>query len=171
MKVLVIAQSEVKAADAEAVLQGLSETIVVKKVFMGAKRIPRHFEAVVIYHTSNSEVNFIKDEIQRYGDAPIRAFLSKAGAEAYPDAATFKVARSFKGEHTAELWGYLKAQREEIDAVMKKAFDSFDKDASGYIDKNELREVSKEIGHEFDQAELDECLKDLDVDKDGRISF
>jgi hypothetical protein len=31
--------------------------------------------------------------------------------------------------------------------------------------------VSKELGRELDAAEVDECLKDIDKDKDNRISF
>lgn len=51
----------------------------IKKVYQGASKIPRHFDAVVIYHTSSEEVTFIKDEIQRYSEAPIKAYL--AGGE------------------------------------------------------------------------------------------
>ena len=31
--------------------------------------------------------------------------------------------------------------------------------------------MSKELGRELDAAEVDECLKDIDKDKDNRISF
>lgn len=58
-KVLVIAQNEAKAIEGEKLLTGLT----VKKVFPGAKRVPRHFDAVVVYHNEANEVNFIKDEI------------------------------------------------------------------------------------------------------------
>jgi Ca2+-binding EF-hand superfamily protein len=54
--------------------------------------------------------------------------------------------------------------------VINKVFKLFDKDNSGYIDSNDLKEVSKELGREMDQSELDECMKDIDVDKDNRIS-
>mmetsp|Transcript_11045 Transcript_11045/g.11140 ORF Transcript_11045/g.11140 Transcript_11045/m.11140 type:complete len:109 (+) Transcript_11045:337-663(+) len=54
---------------------------------------------------------------------------------------------------------------------MRKAFKAFDLDGSGYIDSNELAEVSKELGKALDSAELDECLKDLDQNKDGKISY
>jgi len=54
---------------------------------------------------------------------------------------------------------------------MKKVFVSFDTDKSGFIDANELKEVSKELGKELDAAELEECLKDLDQNKDGKISY
>lgn len=54
---------------------------------------------------------------------------------------------------------------------MSKIFKAFDKDGSGYIDINELKVVSKELGKELDQAELEECMKDLDINKDNNISY
>ena len=45
---------------------------------------------------------------------------------------------------------------------MKKVFSSFDKDNSGFLDVKELKAVSKELGREMDEAEVEECLKDLD---------
>lgn len=54
---------------------------------------------------------------------------------------------------------------------MNKAFQSFDKDGSGYIDINELREVSKELGRPMDAAELEECMQDLDQNKDNKITY
>lgn len=46
-----------------------------------------------------------------------------------------------------------------------------DSDHSGYIDLGELKNVSRELGKEFTDAELDECIKDLDENKDGKVSF
>lgn len=89
-KILVIAQSEAKANEAQKLINEAEATLKVKKVYLGAKRVPRHFEAVVIYHTQVTEVNFIKDEIQRYSEAPIKAFLAKGAGPAYADAATHK---------------------------------------------------------------------------------
>lgn len=73
-KILVIAQNEVKADQGAALFEGYTT----RKVYPGAKRVPRHFDAVVIYHNDPNEVNFIKDEIQRYHDAPIKAFIGKS---------------------------------------------------------------------------------------------
>ena len=54
---------------------------------------------------------------------------------------------------------------------MRKTFQSFDKDNSGYIDIKELREVSKELGRQMDDAELEECMQDLDQNKDSKIHY
>lgn len=54
---------------------------------------------------------------------------------------------------------------------MLKAFAAFDTDGSGFIDASEIKQMSKEMGRELDPAELDECLKDLDINKDNKISY
>jgi Ca2+-binding EF-hand superfamily protein len=56
----------------------------------------------------------------------------------------------------------LNTQYAQLDEIIRKAFQAFDKDNSGFIDINELQEVSKELGRQMDQAELEECLQDLD---------
>jgi hypothetical protein len=107
MKLLVIAQSEAKAAEGEKLLKDLEPSLTIKKVYLQAKRIPRHFEAVVVYHTSTSEVNFIKDEIQRYSEAPIKVFVSKPGVAAYADAGSHR-AKAFAGDKVTEALIHLK---------------------------------------------------------------
>ena len=62
-KILVIAHTEAKAGDAATLINGADPNLTVKTVYAGAKRIPRHFDAVVIYHDQLKEINFIKDEI------------------------------------------------------------------------------------------------------------
>jgi hypothetical protein len=89
MKVLVIAHNEAKANSAENLITSVDPAFKVKKVYLGAKSVPRHFEAVVIYHTSPKEINFMKDEIQRYGEAPIKAYLGQSGP-IYAEAAEHK---------------------------------------------------------------------------------
>jgi len=66
---------------------------------------------------------------------------------------------------------FIKDEYAKLLEVMKKVFESLDADKSGYIDLKELKEMSKELGKEMDNAELEECIKDLDENKDGKISF
>ncbi len=106
MKILVIAQSEAKAVEAEKVLNAIDSTLKIKKVHLGVKSVPRHFEAVVVYLTTNNEANFIKDEIQRYSEAPIKAYMSKS-APVYPDAAS-KKSQAFLASQAENLLAYVK---------------------------------------------------------------
>jgi Ca2+-binding EF-hand superfamily protein len=52
---------------------------------------------------------------------------------------------------------------------VKPAFAEFDKDGSGAIDKAELRELSKKLGNELSDGDLETALKDLDLNNDGVI--
>jgi EF-hand domain pair len=54
---------------------------------------------------------------------------------------------------------------------MVKCFQVFDKDGNGFLNASELKELARDLGRELDAAEVDECLKDLDKDKDNKISF
>jgi hypothetical protein len=162
-KVLIIAQNEAKANDAAAHFNGLT----VRKVFPGTKRFPRHFDAVVVYHTDVNEINFIKDEIHRYSDAPIKAYLGKT----LYDQAAGQHCTAFTEDQVANLLENLNTQYQQLDEVINKVFKTFDKDGSGFIESKELAEVAKELGRPLDAAELEECMQDLDTNKDDQISL
>ncbi|XVF63622.1 hypothetical protein PTKIN_Ptkin09bG0101400 [Pterospermum kingtungense] len=51
-----------------------------------------------------------------------------------------------------------------------KAFQFFDKDNSGFITRDELRQAMTEYGM-GDEATIDEVIEDVDTDKDGRINL
>lgn len=71
----------------------------------------------------------------------------------------------------AAMQADLNAQFAALNEQIQKVFKAFDKDNSNFIDLNELRDVSAELGRPMDAAELEECMKDLDTNKDGKISF
>jgi len=54
---------------------------------------------------------------------------------------------------------------------VRKAFNNFDTNKSGNIDKSELAALSKILGHELTEEQLDTALKDLDLNEDGVIDF
>ena len=54
---------------------------------------------------------------------------------------------------------------------VKAAFNKFDADGSGAIDKDELAQLSKDLGYELNEEELNNALRDLDLNKDGVIDL
>lgn len=54
---------------------------------------------------------------------------------------------------------------------VKEAFEAFDKDHSGFIDKSELASLANELGETLDDDELAAALKAIDISGDGKISF
>lgn len=116
----------------------------------------------MIYHNDANEINFIKDEIHRYADAPIKAFFGKS---LYEQAATHH-AKPFTHDQAGLLREHLNSQYQQLDEVIQKVFKTFDKSGNGFIDIKELAEVAKELGRPLDAAELEECIKDFDTNKD-----
>ncbi|KAG0497060.1 hypothetical protein HPP92_001751 [Vanilla planifolia] len=58
----------------------------------------------------------------------------------------------------------------EKDEHLYKAFQYFDKDGSGYITRDELRQTMTQYGM-GDEATISEIIDDVDTDKDGRINY
>jgi calmodulin len=54
---------------------------------------------------------------------------------------------------------------------IRRMFDLYDKDKSGYIDRKELYELSVHLGFPLERAQLDSAMKILDKDRNGRIEF
>ena len=64
---------------------------------------------------------------------------------------------------------------EKIDRLARISFEMVDTDQSGYIDRNELEAKMTAVGLEMDfdgasKEDVDEIIKDLDTDQDGRSS-
>ena len=47
----------------------------------------------------------------------------------------------------------------------------FDKDGNGYISASELRHVLTNLGEKLSEEEVDEMMKEADIDEDGQIKY
>lgn len=56
---------------------------------------------------------------------------------------------------------------------IRKVFDLYDDDQTGFITLSNLKRVAKELGEDanMSEAELQEMIDRADMDKDGQISF
>jgi len=54
---------------------------------------------------------------------------------------------------------------------LKEAFNVFDKDGNGFISASELRHVMTNLGEKLTDKEIDEMIREADVDGDGQISY
>lgn len=59
----------------------------------------------------------------------------------------------------------------DIEEERREAFRIFDKDNNGYISRDELRIVMGNLGENLTDEEVDEMIKEADVDGDGRINY
>ena len=54
---------------------------------------------------------------------------------------------------------------------IKEAFKVFDKDGNGYISAAELRHIMTNLGEKLTDEEVDEMIREADVDGDGQINY
>ena len=65
-------------------------------------------------------------------------------------------------------------KNKEVDddmAMIKEAFDLFDKDSDGTIELSELKAVMNDLGRSVSDEELEEMMNDVDADGNGSIDF
>ena len=53
----------------------------------------------------------------------------------------------------------------------REAFEIFDKDKDGYITAKELIQVMKSLNQDPSEQEINEMIKQVDLDNNGRIDF
>ena len=54
---------------------------------------------------------------------------------------------------------------------LREAFKVFDKDGNGFISAAELRHVMTNLGEKLSDAEVDEMIREADVDGDGQVNY
>ena len=55
--------------------------------------------------------------------------------------------------------------------TLRAAFETFDKDKSGKISSDELKQVMCLLGENLTDSEIDEMIREADMDGDGQINF
>jgi calmodulin len=64
-----------------------------------------------------------------------------------------------------------KLQDSEGEEEIREAFKVFDKDGTGFISAAELRHVMTNLGEKLTDEEVDEMIREADVDNDGQINY
>ena len=57
------------------------------------------------------------------------------------------------------------------EANIRAAFRMFDRDKNGYIDYKELKFAMQNLGEKMCEQEIQDMMKQADVDGDGRINY
>merc|ERR1712066_853007 len=65
----------------------------------------------------------------------------------------------------------LKADYENAEDQIREAFQVFDGDGNGYINRGELSSVMMNLGIELDAEEIQSMIDEADLDGDGQINY
>ncbi|KAJ0959839.1 hypothetical protein J5N97_000462 [Dioscorea zingiberensis] len=64
-----------------------------------------------------------------------------------------------------------KMKETDAEEELKEAFKVFDKDQNGYISANELRHVMINLGEKLTDEEVEQMIKEADLDGDGQVNY
>ncbi len=59
----------------------------------------------------------------------------------------------------------------DLESEIRLAFRVFDKDGNGFISAAELRHVMTNLGEKLNDHEVDEMMKEADIDGDGQVNY
>ncbi|CAA0812745.1 Calcium-dependent protein kinase 32 [Striga hermonthica] len=163
----------------------LGETVRARlKQFSMMNKLKKRALRVIAEHLSVEEVAGIKEKFQlmdtnnkgKIGINELRAGLHKLGHQ-IPEADL----QALMEAGDVDKDGYLDCgefvaisvhlKKMGNDDHLKKAFDFFDKNKSGYIEIEELRNAFADEAEATSEEVINAIIQDVDTDKDGRISY
>jgi hypothetical protein len=163
MSVLVVAKDLAEADKQHVAFKKLCTECSIKSTFVGDSTVYNRFEAVVVVADDQDDLDLMSDALVRYHNCPVVAFV---GSDIKPDE-EFTTAKVVSSEG---IPAHLQSEVTKVKAQIKTIFESFDKDNSGFIDKDELKGVAAGLGLDMGNLEADNMIRDLDLNKDGMIS-
>ncbi|KAG0728167.1 Calmodulin [Chionoecetes opilio] len=90
--------------------------------------------------------------------------------------ARWRLARPGKGNGTIDFPEFLtmmarKMKDTDSEEEIREAFRVFDKDGNGFISAAELRHVMTNLGEKLTDEEVDEMIREADIDGDGQVNY
>ena len=82
----------------------------------------------------------------------------------------------FAGNGTIDFPEFLqmmakKMKEGDSEEELREAFKVFDKDGNGFISAAELRHVMINLGEKLTDEEVDEMIREADIDGDGQVNY
>ena len=65
----------------------------------------------------------------------------------------------------------METDQSDLDMELKGAFDFFDKDKSGFITADELKQAMRTLGEDMRDEDIDEMMRSVDITGDGKVSY
>jgi hypothetical protein len=144
--------------------------IIAETVWPGCTKIKPRSDVVFYDCSEANDLIGITDLTKHYMNVPVK-FVVYSGVDPQADHEKELGAAGFKKGDPQAMIDKLQKAHDELEKVMKQVFDDFDKDKSGFIDLPELLEIAGKLGVSLSATEAVILYKEVDLNKDGKISF
>ncbi|KAK9107795.1 hypothetical protein Scep_017546 [Stephania cephalantha] len=154
------------------------------KQFSVMNRFKKKAMRVIAEHLSVEEVEIIRDMFKlmdtdnngKITYEELRAGLQKVGSQlAEPEMKMIMEVADVDGSGALDYGEFVAViihlQRMENDEHFRRAFMFFDIDGSGYIERDELQAALMDESGQVEVEVLNDIIREVDTDKDGRISY
>ncbi|XP_062499933.1 neo-calmodulin-like [Corticium candelabrum] len=74
-------------------------------------------------------------------------------------------------EFSAMMAKYMKSSDDDYIEQVKEAFKIMDMDQNGFIEPQELKEVMTRFGQRLSDVDVEDMIREADMDGDGRVNF
>jgi len=144
--------------------------------FQEGKRIDKYDFVIVPALEAEQDFEMCEEFYKHYSAAPIISWVGQSATASEEFIKKLNDKSVVTGGEGAQeildaISGCKTRHAEMLDNDVKPAFAKFDKDSSGAIDKDELGQLSKELGFELNEEQLTLALKDLDMNNDGVVDL
>lgn len=137
--------------------------------YVGMENIAKDCHAIIAHSTNDTQISQMTALLERY--------------EKYTIKVVFGEKTELVNDYIGRGWQHFDlAAFEDMKSHIKKAFDDevekiknifeqIDEDHNGYLSPVELTYVSQKLGTQISKEEIDECVKIIDTDGNGQITF
>ena len=137
-------------------LSQLDKNLKVARRWAGSGKEGNDYEALIVDAATKN--------LGDYAKTPVAAVIGKAKIQGMNHALCFP-------ELNPQLIAELKENHKGMYETVKKVFEQFDTDASGFIDREELVDAVNKLGVKLQEKDVDFMIRDLDLNGDGKIDF
>lgn len=139
-------------------------------IWAGQKGAAGIGEVVLVVLKTAEDLSALEPLLIPYEKIPLKFLLYDGVANQVDFGEKFKLLPLLKGTPT-EFVERLIAANNDLVKLIAGVFKNFDKNNDGFIELEELRAMSKELGAELSPEDTKKAIKIMDINKDGKISL
>ena len=144
----------------------------VSNAYPGLAKIPKDVHAIVAHSKTEADISLIAAMMDDYSDYTVKVIYGKKN-----DTANLFIDRAdkkwdfFEENRLEDMKSHIKTTFDIEVEKIKQIFESMDEDNNKFLSPFELTLVSQKLGQPLTKEQIEECVKIIDADGNGEITF